>query len=74
MYHDDSPFICQLDGMDDDFLDDEDDVDHDDPSLIEERSNLLDQPVDSDSENKENKHDGTLINVINTNARSLCPR
>ena len=23
---------------------------------------------------EENKHDGTLINIINTNARSLCPK
>ena len=53
LYLDDGP-ICQLDGMDDSFLDDiEDDV----ASLPEV-----------------NKHDGTKINIINTNARSLCPK
>ena len=58
MYLDDGPTICQLDGMDDSFLDESDA----DP----------DESVTSETEN--NKHDGTKINIINTNARSLCPK
>ena len=48
--------ICQLDGMDDSFLDD-----------LDEEENVA-------SVTGENKHDGTQIKIINTNARSLCPK
>ena len=27
-----------------------------------------------ESQSEENKHDGNMINIINTNARSLCPK
>ena len=33
---------------------------------------VKENPVSPDV--KENKHDGTNINIINTNARSLCPK
>ena len=41
-----------------------------DDSVLDELD--LDDPVQPVI--KENKHDGTQINVINTNARSLCPK
>ena len=57
LFLDDGPTICQLDGCDDSFLDEEEDCEE----LVE-------------SQNEENKHDGNMINIINTNARSLCPK
>ena len=59
LYLDEGDTICQLDGMDDSILDD-----------IEDEN--LDEIVPSETE--ENKNDGTKINIINTNARSLCPK
>ena len=69
MYQDDGPpedwRICQLDGADDSILDgDEDDGEETD---IENVRSV--QP-----ENEENKNSGTQVNIINTNARSLCPK
>ena len=40
-----------------------------DDSILDE---ISDDPVAPELE--ENKHDGTKINIINTNARSLCPK
>ena len=51
---DDGPFICQLDGQDDDILD--------------EMTN------DESEKEEENKNMSRQVNIINTNARSLCPK
>ena len=57
---DDGSFICQLDGADDSILDNLDDHDPEDN---------VDEP-----ENENNKDKSTQISIINTNARSLCPK
>lgn len=64
MYLVDEPNICQLDGMDDSILDDLDEAEDDNDDIRDVSS----------ADITENKHDGTKINIINTNARSLCPK
>ena len=69
MYLDDNPMICQLDRCDDllDILD-EPTTQHDGADPIVDDPTILDPVQD------EHKQMSTLINVTNTNARSLCPK
>ena len=63
----DGSTICQLDGFDDSVLDE----------IDEEEEILTDAPPDDNtivSEREKNKQKNTHICILNTNARSLCPK
>ena len=67
--------ICQLDGIDDSVLDEPGcgpavcQLDGFDDSILDEIEDAENEPVEEN-----NKHLITPINIINTNARSLCPK
>ena len=80
VYLDDSPTICQLDGCDDllDFLEEDAPLDAPEPgeqaAQLDGVASVGDDPTILEPVQDENKQMSTLINVINTNVRSLCPK
>ena len=64
--YDDHQNICQLDGFDDDLLDELEREQRD-----EQRHEAVHDGAVTEDENKQSS---TIISVINTNARSLCPK